>query len=579
MKIFAPALVLCSLSALALADVADLRGSLDTHLNDATGDGNTARLIGDTTTLWHSVDSPVDVDLNGFEFTLNTGDGNKQTYTGTFTGPGTLRVVGRSDAAWWPSADIWLGGNTANTMTGVHLVRGSINLGKADGVDALAGPITLGSDDPDHRAVLAWRSDHQVNDNSSITTGASTFALHMLGHSDTFGALAIDGRGDLDLGEGNSQVHFADSSQQAWGAGDTLLIRNWAGADSHTVAFGSDHTGLTQAQVASVGFIDPKGWDPGLYRAAIGADGSLTPDARVEPVDPPFDVSPDARAAREALYNVAGRENLTAADTPLTAGTTLSVFGDSITWQDNYLTLIRTALADGEGTQGLGIRVINRGINGGGVVQVRDGSPDAGFPGNTAQAGFADVIAEDGADIAIVFIGVNDVWWRGTTREAFRTGLQDLADQADAAGVALVFAAPTVHFEKPDGSNGDDAKLDAYTQIMREVADANDAAFVDLRAAYIAYAMNHNAELQLDGSLMFKDSGILTYDGVHPNARGNELLADLISQALVEALSAPAEPNPLGLLDPDSATFTIRPNPPEPASSFALFPRVAGRGF
>lgn len=547
MKIATTALLTLAFTGAAVGGVTDLTGDLATNLNDAVGPGNSGRLVGDTTTLWHSVTSPVDVDLNGFGLTIDTGNGNAQNYSGAFTGPGTLSFVGRHDATWWDSGDIRLSGSSANTMGSVHLAQGSVNLAQAAGVDALAGAITLGTANADTRAILAWRADHQVNDASSITTGATPFELLMLGHSETFGTLAIDGRGYLDLGTGNSQVHFADSSGLAWGAGDTLLIRNYAGAATNTVGFGNNANALTNAQVAAVGFIDPAGLEAGLYRAAIGADGTLTPDAKVVAVNPPFDVSPEAFAAREQLYSVQGRANLSGNNTPLTAGNTISVFGDSITWQDNYLGNIRTALAGGDGTQGLGVNVINRGINGGGVLQVRDGSADSAFPGSSAQAGFADVIAADGSDIAVVFIGVNDVWWRGTSEEDFREALEDIADQAAAAEVKLVFATPTVRFEKPDGSNANDDALDTFSQIMIDVADDKGAVLVNLREAYIAYEMNHNAELQLDGSLIFKDQGVLTYDGVHPNALGNELLADLIAQGIFEAASVP-EPGTLGML-------------------------------
>jgi len=132
-------------------------------------------------------------------------------------------------------------------------------------------------------------------------------------------------------------------------------------------------------------------------------------------------------------------------------------------------------------------------------------------------------------------IGINDVWWRGTTEEQFRGALRDIADQAAAADVGLVLATPTVRFEKPDGSNPNDTAIDLFSQIMREVAEEKNATLVDLRTAYLAYEQNHNWELQLDGSLIFQDSGILAYDGVHPTATGNELLADLISQGIYQA--------------------------------------------
>ena len=60
---------------------------------------------------------------------------------------------------------------------------------------------------------------------------------------------------------------------------------------------------------------------------------------------------------------------------------------------------------------------------------------------------------------------------------------------------------------------------------------------VDLRKAYIAYLQNNNAQLRVDGTLFFKPAGVLTYDGVHPSASGTELLANLIGDGILRALS------------------------------------------
>ena len=92
-----------------------------------------------------------------------------------------------------------------------------------------------------------------------------------------------------------------------------------------------------------------------------------------------------AIAARAAIYTSTGRADLTAAGSPLATGTRVVFFGDSITWQNSYISLLDTAIASGAGTQGKTITLINRGINGGGVLQVRDGAPDSGYPGSTAQ--------------------------------------------------------------------------------------------------------------------------------------------------------------------------------------------------
>ena len=63
------------------------------------------------------------------------------------------------------------------------------------------------------------------------------------------------------------------------------------------------------------------------------------------------------------------------------------------------------------------------------------------------------------------------------------------------------------------------------------------ATLVDLRRVYVAYLRNHNAELRVDGTLKFLSTGVLTYDGVHPNARGVALLADHIAHGIHTALA------------------------------------------
>jgi lysophospholipase L1-like esterase len=52
---------------------------------------------------------------------------------------------------------------------------------------------------------------------------------------------------------------------------------------------------------------------------------------------------------------------------------------------------------------------------------------------------------------------------------------------------------------------------------------------------FLAYLQNENAELRVDGSLTFLETGVLTYDGVHPNATGNLLLANHLAQGIFEA--------------------------------------------
>jgi lysophospholipase L1-like esterase len=141
----------------------------------------------------------------------------------------------------------------------------------------------------------------------------------------------------------------------------------------------------------------------------------------------------------------------------------------------------------------------------------------------------------------VVFIGINDVWWRGTSEAAFEQALRDIIASAETATVRMVLATLTVHGEKPDGTNGDDPKIEIFAQITRDVAADTGCVLVELRKAYIGYLQNYNYQLNADGTLNVASSGFLTYDGVHPTTEGNDLLADHIAEGIYySAIPEPA---------------------------------------
>ncbi|MEN9019707.1 MAG: GDSL-type esterase/lipase family protein [Verrucomicrobiales bacterium] len=152
----------------------------------------------------------------------------------------------------------------------------------------------------------------------------------------------------------------------------------------------------------------------------------------------------------------------------------------------------------------------------------------------------ADVIDRQ-PTIVFIYIGINDVWhWthpkvvargkKGTTPEAFESGLRDMIKQINDAGARVILCTPTVIGENPDGTNPDDARLDQYAGISRKVATETGAQLLDLRKAFVSYLKQNNPE-----SLA---KGILTSDGVHMNDAGNELIAKLV----LEALKVPSKP-------------------------------------
>ena len=466
----------------------------------------------------------------GIVLTIATGGGNTLNFSGAIGGGSTASVnVSQTNVTY--------SGATPNTLSGKTTVSASGNTTQI----ALTLNKTGGA-----TAIVQWNQNDQVADTSAVTLGGGTLAPN--GHSETMGTLTLTGKSGIDFAGGSGVLHFAASNAQTWTTGSQMLIKNWGGSSTDNVYVGSSASALTSGQLAMVGFTDPAGQAAGLYRAQITAGGELVPSATaVQPINPPFDLSPAAQAARAAVYSVPGRANLSGASSPLKnmPNTKIDFFGDSITWLNGYVSNIQTALNSGAGTSGKNILCINHGDNGGGVLQVLNGDPGTsnGYGGVTPLS-FATTIAADHPGIAVVFIGINDVWWRGTSASTFQQSLQQIVQQGQAANVKMVLATLTVHYEEPDGTNADDPAIDQFAQITRDVAAATGATLVDLRTAYIDYEQNNNWELQLDGSLTYQTTDILTYDGIHPNSTGNDLLADLISQGIYTA----ALPEPGSLL-------------------------------
>jgi hexosaminidase len=183
--------------------VIDISGNLPTALQTHVGSGNSARLTANAKTWWSPTTNSINVDLNNFQFEINTGDGNGQTYNGALTGPGTLRLVGNPTASTDWLTDITLGGSAANTPTGVTIIQGRVNLKKTAGVNALSGPITA-EVVSSRVARLIWQADNQISDTSSITTTASNGTVHLDldGYDDTIGAVTLKTGHTINTGDG-----------------------------------------------------------------------------------------------------------------------------------------------------------------------------------------------------------------------------------------------------------------------------------------------------------------------------------------------------------------------------------------
>lgn len=514
-------------------------------------------LRGDATFGWRTQTLSGDIDLGAFTLTMDTGGGNPTRLEGALRGTGNLIWLGGGANEGWQNTPSYLGGPAANTLSGTVFVKqGTLALAKPANVNAIAGDLVLGGGN--NQAIVQLEANEQIANGAAVRcVGRHPARLKTKGHSETLGTLGIETDASLHLG-GDGTLRFAASAAQPWRADKQLIIYGWK-PTAH-LFFGRDANALSTAQVRQIGFIDPDGKAPGLYRAQITPTGEILPGGgalRVEKA--PFDVSDGARAAREKLYNVPGRASLANLKR---AGLRIAFFGDSITWLSNgqasapahsatanpnndfkrnnhFYNLIGRALQEANSDAVL----FNHAINGGGAREIWDGTEHNGNDkGKRFQPSFAGLLDADKANVAVIYIGINDVWWRGTTPEEYEKALREMVAQAKARQCAVVLATPALRGEKPDSSNESDDGIDEFCDIMRRVAAETGSELADLRRACMAYLQNNGGELRLDGKLTFPTTTKLTYDGVHPSDLGAALIADQIAQGIVNALTIKRQP-------------------------------------
>lgn len=139
-----------------------------------------------------------------------------------------------------------------------------------------------------------------------------------------------------------------------------------------------------------------------------------------------------------------------------------------------------------------------------------------------------DVIAKK-PQIVIIYIGINDVWHKtssrtGTDADKFERFYNALIKKIQNSGSQVVICTPTVIGEKHDNSNENDGDLNAYSAIIKKIAETNACKLIDLRKAFMDYEIKNNIEN--------KASGILTTDRVHLNEAGNKFLAETMWETI-----------------------------------------------
>lgn len=139
-----------------------------------------------------------------------------------------------------------------------------------------------------------------------------------------------------------------------------------------------------------------------------------------------------------------------------------------------------------------------------------------------------DVLATS-PDLVVIWVGVNDVWHKasagtGTDYDKFGIFYDAVVKKIQAKGAQVVLVTPAAIGEKHDHSNAQDGDLNAYSNWIRSYAKKNNLGIVDLRKIFHDYSLANNP--------LNKESGILTYDRVHLNAKGNQLVAEAMWKAV-----------------------------------------------
>ncbi len=138
-------------------------------------------------------------------------------------------------------------------------------------------------------------------------------------------------------------------------------------------------------------------------------------------------------------------------------------------------------------------------------------------------------VLDKNPNIVVIWIGVNDVWHKstkgtGTDYDKFGLFYDALVQKIQDKGAKVILVTPAVIGERYDHSNTQDGDLNLYSNWIRKYAAQNNIALVDCRKLFLDYSIKNNPK-QLD-------KGFLTYDRVHLNDAGNQLVADAIWEVI-----------------------------------------------
>jgi hypothetical protein len=133
-------------------------------------------------------------------------------------------------------------------------------------------------------------ADWVIGDGSTNrTSNPGFFSLsHLLQISNAveqLGRFILASNATIDLSGSASRLSFANSSSEIWAEGATLAILDWngnpSGGGAEQLKFGTDQSGLTEAQLSRIQFRTPSSTN--LYSAKILSTGEVVPGQVISP--------------------------------------------------------------------------------------------------------------------------------------------------------------------------------------------------------------------------------------------------------------------------------------------------------
>ncbi len=197
-----------------------------------------------------------------------------------------------------------------------------------------------------------------------------------------------------------------------------------------------------------------------------------------------------------------GALQVEAADVAVKEGQKIAFLGDSITQAGarpgGYVTLVI------------------RGLEANGIKTTAVPAGISGHKSNQMLARLErDVLAKK-PDWMTLSCGVNDVWHgaKGVPLDQYKENITKIVAQCQAKGIKVMILTSTMIGE--DASNANNGKLATYNDFLRELAKEKKCLLADL-----------NADMQavLEKAGPDRKDKILTRDGVHMNAAGNQMMA------------------------------------------------------